>query len=101
MTYRNDPFIPELLMSFGLIGAIIMPVYTYMSGNIASPLIIYIIAAVLLSFANLATYIPVYTIAFIVLKAIGCLTLGWPWLVLTIMIDALLEIGVANARMQP
>ena len=100
MTYRNDSFIPELLMIFGLIGAIVMPVVTYMSGNIASPMIIYIIAAVLISFANLATFSPAYTIAFIVLKIIGCLSLGWPWIIFTILIDALLEIAVANSRLR-
>lgn len=100
MTYRNDTFIPDLLVTFGTIGAIVMLVFTYSSGHIQTSMLLYIIAAVLITVTNLITFVPLYTIAFIILKLLGSLTFGWPWIILMILIDALLEISVNNVRSQ-
>lgn len=100
MTYRNDTFFLDLLVTFGTIGAIVMLVFTYSSGHIQTSMLIYIIAAVVLTVTNLITFAPLYTIAFIFLKLIGSLTLGWPWIILIILIDAFLEISVNNVRSQ-
>lgn len=100
MNYSNDPFIPDLLVTIGAIAAIVMLVFTYWSGHIQASLLVYVIAAVVGTFVNMLTYAPLFTIAFIILKLIGKLTFGWLWIIALIVIDALLGIGVSNARSQ-
>ena len=98
MNYKKDTFVPDLLLTIAVILTIIALIFLYRRGYINLSLVVYIIVSVLLVFVNTMTYLPILSIAFIILKITGRLTLAWVWIVATLVIDVLYEFDVAEIR---
>ena len=98
MNYEKDPFFPNLLLTIAVILAIVVLALAYRRGYVNLSLVVYIIVSILLIFVNAMTYLPLFSIAFIVLKIMGRLSLGWVWIIATVVIDGLFESYVPEMR---
>ena len=89
MRYEKDDLIPNLMSLIAIFATIAADIALKVTGRVQINIIVYIIICFVLVVANCCTYLPLYTIAFILLKVMGRLSLGWIWIIFTMVIDLL------------
>lgn len=98
MRYEKDDLIPNLMSVISIFASIAADIALKVTGRVQLNIIVYVILCFILVVANSFTYLPLYTIAFIVLKIMGRLSLGWIWIIFTIVIDLLTVANVKELR---
>ena len=98
MNYEENSFVKNLFFTLAFIAYIAANIVVRVKGYINMPLGLYIGLCVVLLFANMYTYLPLFSGYFIILKLIGRLTIGWGWIVITIFLDVIYEIMVPEIR---
>lgn len=98
MNYQKDGFANNVLFTLACIAVIVADIALKVTGQIQLNIIVYVILCVVSFFVNAYTYLPLYTVAFILLKVTGRLFLGWQWIILSIVIDLMIEPSVEDMR---
>lgn len=98
MSYAKDDFISNLMLTIAVLATIVTDIALKVTGRVQFNTIAYVILCIVLLFVNCYTYLPLYTIAFILLKVTGRLFLGWPWIILTIAVDLMIAPSVKDLR---
>ena len=98
MNYDDDSFTKNLFYTLAFIIYILVAIVVRVKGVVNMPLGLYIGLDIVILFVNAYTYLPLFSGYFIILKLLGRLTIGWGWIVVTIILDIIFGIMVPEIR---
>ena len=94
----DDGFFKNLFFTLAFLAFIVANIVVRVKGFVNMPLGLYIGLCVIILFANAFTFLPLFSGYFILLKLLGRLTLGWGWIVVTIVLDIIYGTMVTEMR---
>ena len=94
----GDPLVKYLAETVYTIGIIAALIVLGVRHGTTIPIGFYIAGCIVLAIVNSLTFLPISTILFIVLKLLGVLTIGWFWIPVAVILDALSVFYVIDFR---